>query len=173
MTRGVLLKSGAALALAGALPGFASAAQLPEEDLAYLRLLVGVELLTLDFSSSYSGYKEMHADDTAHYNGLVNLLGTSGVVAATPDDVDFSYPKKATPAQLAWTLKSLAVGAYAGALENVQSSAIRLPLAQILVNESQQLSSLAQPVGKAAVGHAFGPSLTIAAVSSALDEYES
>jgi hypothetical protein len=169
MSRGLLLKSGAALALAGALPSFASAGPLPEGDLAYLRLLVGVELLTLDFSSTHGGYKQMHADDTAHYAGLANLLASSGVQAATADDVDFSYPKKATPAELAWTLKSLAVGAYAGALENVQSPAIRLPLAQILVNESQQLSALKH----GAVGRPFGPALTIAAVSAALDEYES
>lgn len=169
MTRSVLIKSGAALALAGALPSFASAAPLPEEDLAYLRLLVGVELLTLDFSAAYPGYKTMHADDTAHYHGLVNLLGQSGVVAATSDDIDFSYPKNPKAAELAWTLKSLAVGAYAGALENVQSSATRLPLAQILVNESQQLSALKG----GAVGRPFGPALSIDAVSTALDEYES
>jgi hypothetical protein len=165
----VLIKSGAALALAGALPSFATAAPLPEEDLAYLRLLVGVELLTLDFTSSHSGYKQLHADDTAHYNGLVDLLGKSGVVAATADDVDFAYPKNATAADVAWKLKSLAVGAYAGALENVQSGDVRRPLAQILVNESQQLSSLKG----GAIGKPFGPALQIDAVSAALDDYES
>lgn len=168
LTRNGLLKSGAALAFAGALPSLASAAPLPEGDLAYLRLLVGVELLTLDFSASHSGYTQMHADDTAHYRGLSNLLAASGVQAATSDDVDFSYPKKAKPEQLARTLKSLAVGAYAGALENVQSPATRLPLAQILVNESRQLSVL-----EGGVGHAFGPALTIDAVTTSLDEYES
>src|SRR5581483_4334607 len=141
-TRATLLRTGAVAAVAGAFPRLAAAAALPEGDLAYLRLLVGVELLTLDFSASHAGYKQMHADDTAHYNGLANLLAASGVTAATADDVDFSYPKKAQPAELAWTLKSLAVGAYAGALENVQSPDVRLPLAQILVNESQQLSAL-------------------------------
>jgi hypothetical protein len=166
ISRGAFLAAGAVAALFPARAALAAA--LPEGDLASLRLLVGVELLTLDFSSSHPGYKQMHADDTAHYNGLVNLLGTSGVTAATPGDVDFTYPKKAQPAQLARTLKALSVGAYAGALENVQSPAIRLPLAQILVNESQQLASLT-----GAVGHAFGPALTVAAVSSALDEYES
>jgi hypothetical protein len=165
ISRGGFLSAGAAAAI---FPTRAFAAPAPEGDLAYLRLLVGVELLTLDFSSSHSGYKQMHADDTAHYNGLVDLLGRSGVRAATPDDLDFTYPKKAQPAQLARTLKSLSAGAYAGALENVQSPAIRLPLAQILVNEARQLASLT-----GAVGHAFGPALTINAVSSALDEYES
>lgn len=164
LTRGSFLAAGAAAAL---FPGRALAAALPEGDLAYLRLLVGVELLTLDFSSSHPGYKQMHADDTAHYHGLVNLLGASGVVAATPGDVDFSYPKKAKPAELAVSLKSLAVGAYAGALENVASPAVRLPLAQILVNESEQLAALR------GVGRPFGPALTIESVSAALGEYES
>lgn len=165
LTRGSFLAVGAGAAL---FPARALAAALPEGDLAYLRLLVGVELLTLDFASGRAGYKQMHADDTAHYNGLVDLLGRSGVKAATPGDVDFTYPAKAAPARLARTLKSLSVGAYAGALENVQSPAIRLPLAQILVNESRQLATLT-----GAVGHAFGPALTIDAVSAALDEYES
>src|SRR5437868_2931017 len=110
ITRATLLRTGAVAAVAGAFPRLASAAALPEGDLAYLRLLVGVELLTLDFSSSHTGYKRMHADDSAHYHGLVNLLGRGGVVAATPGDVDFTYPAKAQAAQLARTLKSLSVG---------------------------------------------------------------
>lgn len=166
LSRGAFLATGAAAALFPARTALAAA--LPEGDLAYLRLLVGVELLTLDFSSGHPGYKQMHADDTAHYDGLANLLRTSGVVAATPGDVDFSYPRHAKPAALAVSLKSLAVGAYAGALESVASPAVRLPLAQILVNESQQLSAL-----KGGVGRAFGPALTIEAVSAALGAYES
>jgi hypothetical protein len=165
LTRGSFLAAGAGAAF---FPARALAAALPEGDLAYLRLLVGVELLTLDFAARHAGYKQMHVDDTAHYNGLVDLLGRSGVRAATPGDVDVSYPAKATPPQLARKLKSLSVGAYAGALANVQTPAIRLPLAQILVNESQQLASLTGVVGRA-----FGPALTIDAVSAALDEYES
>ena len=161
ISRGAFLATGAAAAFFPARA--ALAAVLPEGDLAYLRLLVGVELLTLDFASSHPGYKQMHADDTAHYHGLANLLAASGVTAATAADVDFSYPKGTTMT----TLKSLAVGAYAGALENVQAQAVRLPLAQILVNEAQQLGALE------GVGRAFGPALSIAAVSSALDEYES
>lgn len=168
LSRSALLRTGAVAAVAGAFPRLAAAAALPEGDLAYLRLLVGVELLTLDFSSRHAGYKQMHTDDTAHYNGLVNLLGTSGVVAATPGDVDFSYPKNAKLAALAVSLKSIAVGAYAGALENVASPSVRLPLAQILVNESRQLGGL-----EGGAGRAFGPALTIESVSAALGEYES
>ena len=162
LSRGTFLAAGAAAALFPARA--ALAAVLPEGDLAYLRLLVGVELLTLDYASRHHGFAQLHADDTAHYNGLVDLLGRSGVVAATAGDVDFAYPKGTTMTRL----KTLAVGAYAGALENVQSPSIRLPLAQILVNEAQQLSTLRRGVGRA-----FGPALTIDAVSAALDEYES
>ena len=162
LTRGSFLAAGAAAALFPART--ALAAVLPEGDLAYLRLLVGVELLTLDFAAKHKGFTRLHADDTAHYHGLASLLASSGVTAATAGDVDFSYPKGTTMSKL----KTLSVGAYAGALENVQSTSVRLPLAQILVNESRQLAVL-----EGGFGHAFGPALSIAAVSSALDEYES
>jgi len=74
---------------------------------------------------------------------------------------------------LAWKLTSLALGAYLGALENVQTPSIRLPLAQIAANEAQQLSALAPLVGRQAIGAAFAAALPIDVVSAALDEYES
>jgi hypothetical protein len=76
----------------------------PDADLAYLRLLVGAELLTQDFLSKHKGdplIAQMLADDGAHYRALANLLAQAGVQAATADDVDFTYPK-GPPLQLGW-----------------------------------------------------------------------
>jgi Ferritin-like domain len=164
------LRSGALVALTGK-----AAVAAPDADLAYLRLLVGVELLTQDFASKHKGdplVAQMRADDGAHYRALANLLAQAGVQAATADDVDFTYPK-GPPLQLGWKLKTLSLGAYLGALENVQTPAYRLALAQIAANEAQHLSAFAHLLGKPLIGNAFAAALPIASVSDALDGYES
>jgi hypothetical protein len=165
------LRSGALIALTGK----AAVAAPPDADLAYLRLLVGVELLTQDFLSTHKGdplVAQMLADDGAHYRALANLLGQAGIQAATADDVDFTYPKG--PAlQLGWKLKALSLGAYLGALQNVQTPAYRLALAQIAGNEAQHVSAFAHLLGKPLIGNAFAAALPIASVSDALDGYES
>ncbi len=50
---------------------------------------------------------------------------------------------------------------------------LRLPIGQIVANEAQHVSALAGLVGRPAIGHAFAPSLSIDAVSAALDGNES
>ena len=74
---------------------------------------------------------------------------------------------------VAVTVGFLALGAYLGALEQVQTPAIRLPLAQISANEAQQQSALAHVLGRGAIGSAFAAALPIDVVSAALDGYES
>jgi Ferritin-like domain len=197
MTRGALLRRGAGagslLALGGVgaavLAGPAVALALPDGDLAYLRLLAAAELLALDYQGqALSGGKlsgdasaivtQALADDKAHYAGLVDLLGKGNVVAATADDIDFAYPKgsfdsEASILKLANTVEQLTLGAYTGALENLQTPLIRLPVAQIAANEAQHVAALAALGGKPVIGKAFGPALSIDAVTTALDEYES
>lgn len=168
-TRLAFLQTGAALALTG------TVGTPPDADLAYLRLLVGVELLTQDFAARHRGeplVAQMHADDDAHYRGLANLLAAAGVTAATAGDVDFSYPR-APANELGLTLKRLSLGAYLGAVESVQTPAYRLPLGQIAANEAQHVSAFAQLLGEPLIGKPFATALPIAAVSDALDRYES
>lgn len=166
-----------------------AAAAVPDVDLAYLRLLVAAELLKADFATQAlaSGklgapataiVRHMRADDNAHYNGLAALMSGAGQTPATADDIDFSYPRGSfasarSTATLAWKVTSLALGAYLGALENVQTPSIRLPLGQIAGNEAQQQSALAPLVGQQEIGSAFAAALPIDVVSAALDEYES
>jgi hypothetical protein len=120
----------------------------------------------------------MRAADEAHYAGLAALMNDAGQPPATAGDIDFSYPRGSfssarSAATLAWKVTSLALGAYLGALEQVQTPSVRLPLGQIAANEAQQLSALAALLGRPAIGSAFAAALPIDGVSAALDDYES
>lgn len=184
---------GTALAVSGgvfsAVAQSAPAATPPDGDLAYLRLLVGAELLAVDFQTNAlaSGklptaqtavVKQMVADEQAHYAGLSQLLLDAGQTPATAGDINFAYPKDtfaslAAIAKLAYELETLSVGAYLGAVQNVQTASLRLPIGQIAGNEAQHVSAVSSWVGKPAIGSAFAPAWSIAAVSDALDNFES
>ncbi len=184
--------SGAALAIGPVWAGMAraaSAATPPDGDLAYLRLLIAAELLEADFEAralasgkldtrGSSLLRQMAADERSHYAGLASLVAGSGQTPATADDIDFSYPRGtfATAASIvkrAGAIEQLLLGAYLGAVENVQTPRLRLPLGQIAANEAQHAGALAALAGRPVIGHAFAPSLPIGAVSDALDVYES
>jgi hypothetical protein len=192
MNRAQLLRRGATggalLVGAGTLANAASAAA-PDADLANLRLVIATELLKVDFatqalasgktgSATSALLKQAKATDTAHYNGLASLFTGAGQIPATADDIDFSYPSGSLAsddsiAKLAWTLTTLALGAYNGALGTTSTPRFRTAFAQITSNEAQQASAIAQILGKPVVGAAFGPSLSIDDVTTALDVYES
>jgi hypothetical protein len=182
----LVLASGAVL---GSLAPGAAADAVPAGDLAYLRLLIATELLAADFQDtalaggklsarSTRVLKQMRADEDAHYRGLAALMNGLGQTPASADDIDFSYPSgsfasEGSIVKLAAELEDLSLGAYLGAVENVQTPQLRLPIGQIAANEAQHVSALAPWSGRSAIGPAFGPSLQIAAVSAALDTYES
>lgn len=192
LNRASLLRKGTALLGAGAAASFfaeRAAAALPDADLAYLRLLIGAELLAADFHDQAlasgklaktvaSAVKQIHADESAHYAGLAQLVTAGGQTPAAAGDIDFSYPAKTFASQAAileaaWSIETLTVGAYLGAVENLQTPQVRLPVGQIAANEAQHVSALAAVLGRPLIGHAFAPSLSIDAVSAALDAYES
>lgn len=173
----------------GLLAAPARAAVPSDNDLAYLRMLVGTELLAADvqrravssgklLAPARTALVRVSADESAHYAGLAQLLTAAGQTPATAGDIDFSYPARAFSTQasilgLVWAVETLSLGAYLGAVENVQTPQLRLPIGQIAANEAQHLSTIAPMLGRSTIGHAFAPSLSIAAVTSALDEYES
>ena len=74
---------------------------------------------------------------------------------------------------LAGRLEHLMVGAYVGAVENVETPELRLPIGQIAANEAQHQGALAGLRGDSVVGTALAPALQMGAVSDALDEFES
>lgn len=166
-----------------------AAAAPPDGDLAYLRLLVAAELLAVDFqtralrsrklkAAAHSLLARIRSDEHEHYVRLAALLAGAGQTPARAGDIDFSYPRgtfrtRASIARLAGRLEHLLVGAYLGAVENVETPALRLPLGQIAANEAQHQSALAALHGQSVVGKPFAPALQIGAVSDALDEFES
>jgi rubrerythrin len=197
MSRGALLRRGAvgggALLVSasglGAVAPLARADTPPDADLAYLRLLIAAELLAVDFQSkalasrklrreAHSLFRRIRADESDHYKHLASLLTAAGQTPATADDINFSYPKGSFRSQasilaLAGRLERLMVGAYIGAVENVETSSLRLTIGQIAANEAQHQSALAGLHGRPVVGKAFAPALQIAAVSNALGRFES
>jgi hypothetical protein len=191
LNRACLLRRGGALLVGAAALGLTPTARaaVPDEDLAYARLLIGVELLEVDFETqalssgrlggpAQKALTGILAQDKAHLAGLSSLVTGAGQVAATADDVDFTYPSgtfssAARLAAFADTIEALALGAYLGAVENMQTASWRLPIGQIAASEAQHVAALAGAAGKPVLGRAFAPSLEIDAVSAALDAYES
>ena len=120
-------KGGAAILVTGAATGFfvgsATADAIPDGDLAYARLLVGVELLASDFyakaisSKQFSGdtltyLKRAMFNEQEHYQSMAGILTGAGQTAATAEDFDFSYPKgsfasKLSVAKLGVTLETV------------------------------------------------------------------
>jgi rubrerythrin len=166
-----------------------SAAVIPDADLAYLRLLVGGELLAIDFQTKAIATGKLNAalrltfrrllvDERAHYARLSKLVVDAGQTAAGPGDVDFTYPRgsfasRTSIARLGWRIESILVGSYLGAIEEVVTPEVRLPIGQIAASESQHLSTLGPSAGKSRIGRAFPAALSIEAASAALDVFES
>jgi ferritin-like protein len=161
----------------------------PDADLAYLRLLIGAELLAIDFHGSALASKRRLgtlaptvtrslADEKEHYSTLAQLLQNAGEAPATSGDVDFTYQRgsfasRASIARLGLRIETLLLGAYLGAIENVQTPTLRLPIGQIAANEAQHVSALAPAAGRLRIGPAFPAALTMSAVSTRLGAFES
>ena len=150
ITRGQLLsrsaKGGATLLVAGSALGqfvaSAAAAPLPTGDLAYARLLVGVELLASDFytqaiAAANTGptitwyLKRAYANEQEHYQSVAGILSGAGQTPAVSGDIDFSYPAGTFDSQgsivkLAQQLEDTILGAYLGAIAGIQTNALKL-----------------------------------------------
>ncbi len=171
------------------LAGRAEAASRTDNDLAYLRLLVAAELLAADSQAkalasaklnrrSRTVIKKMAADEKAHYAKLAQLLTAAGQPPPSAGEIDFSYPKGSFASQpsilkLVAEIENLVLGAYLGAVENVETAELRLSIGQIAANEAQHAGALAALRGHAVIGRAFARFLQIDAASAALDRFES
>jgi hypothetical protein len=195
ITRGQLLsrsaKGGGALLVAGSALGqfveTASAAPLPTGDLAYARLLVGVELLASDFyaqavaaansSPAVAWYlKRASLNEQEHYQSVAGILSGAGQTPAVAGDIDFSYPagsfdSEGSIAKLAEQLESLSLGAYLGAIAGMQTVALIAGLARIAACEAQHSSYFATLLGGKTFKSSFPPALTIDQVSNTLDTF--
>jgi len=189
LSRGTL--AGVALTVGGsalgALTPEAAADTLPDDDLAYMRLLVGAELLAIDFYTraiatnrvrepALSNMRHALGNENEHYASLSTVLAAAGQAPATASDVDFTYPARsfASPSatlKLGIQLEQTMLGAYLGAVDGLQ--ALKRPFAQIAANEAQHLSVLTSNQLGRPIGKAFATSLTVERASSALDAFES
>jgi hypothetical protein len=161
----------------------------PEGDLANLRLLIGAELLAIDFhvralaarklrGRAVTTYRRSLADEKLHYGTLTKLVSAAGEVPATAADVDFDYPRRSfngarSISALAWRIETLLLGAHLGAVETMETASLRLAVGQIAANEAQHLSALAPFAGKPTIGRPFPTALHADAVSTALEVFES
>ena len=175
--------------VAGPLVGSARAAAAPDADLAYLRLLIGGELLAADFYTQAVAAKRFQGapltylkralfNEVEHYQALSGILIGAGQTPATPDDFDFSYPKgsfasKASIAKLGVTLETVFLGAYLGAVDALQTHSLEQPVARIATSEAQHLSLHMQMSGGDPIGISFPNALSIDEASNALDAYTS
>jgi len=186
----VSAKNSAALLVAGAslaaLTGQAAAA-LPSTDLAYARLLVGGELLASDFYSqaiaaSNTGASVMKHlklasfNEQEHYHSVAGILSGSGVTPAGAGDITFSYPAGTFASQqsivsFAQQLEATILGAYLGAIGQIQTSALLTGLAEIAACEAQHESYFAVAAGGQAFRLSFPPALTISQASNAFAAY--
>jgi hypothetical protein len=204
LTRAQLLSSGAragtALALgvggfeaftgtAGAQPPNDALGMLPAADLAYARLLIGWELLTIDFYTNALRSRHLgramadvarraRANEQAHYTYLAGVVTASGGVPLTAADVNITYPAGAfytarSVTRLAITLERLALGTYLGAGGNLATAPLASAVAQITANEAQHLSVISTLAGASAFRDAFPATMTMEDSSNALDRYTS
>lgn len=197
VTRGQLFsrgaKGGAGFLLAGSFAGSlvdsASADTIPDGDLAYARLLVGAELLALDFYARAIASKRLSAgvlgslqrarlNEREHYDKVSEILAGAGQTPAVAADFDFSYPKgafasKSSIARLGVTLEAAFLGAYLGAVEGLQTNALKQAVAQIAANEAEHLSVFMRLSGRSPIGISLPRPLTIDQASNALDVFTS
>jgi len=195
ITRGQLLsrgaKGGAAVLVAGSALGqfaaTAAAAPLPTGDLAYARLLVGVELLAADFyaqaiaaanaGSDAAWYlKRASFNEQEHYQSVAGILTGAGLTPAVAGDIDFSYPAgtfdtAGSIAKLAQQLEDLSLGAYLGAIAGMQTPALLGGLARIAACEARHSAYFSTLLGGKAFRSSFPSALTIDQVSNALDAF--
>ncbi|MES1248083.1 MAG: ferritin-like domain-containing protein [Actinomycetota bacterium] len=167
----------------------ARAATLPDGDLAYLRLLIGAELLGADFYANaaaaqpYGGAAARDltvalANERAHYASLAAILTGAGQVAATAGDIDFSYPKGSfattgAVTKLAVELETLFLATYLGAAGGVQAVSLAQPIAQIAANQAQHLAVFSRLLGRSAFKAAMPAPLAVEAATQALAAYTS
>jgi hypothetical protein len=152
-------------------------------------LLVAAELLALDFYARAIASKRIRGDALAamkrarlnereHYNKVSEILNGGGQTPAVASDFDFSYPKgafasKSSIAKLGVALEASFMGAYLGAVEGLQTDALKLPVAQIAANEAEHLSAFMRLSGRNPIGMALPRPLKIDQASNAFDVFTS
>jgi hypothetical protein len=184
-------KGGAALLVAGSAFGVladtAAADPLSDNDLAYVRLLVGTELLGIDFYTRAANAKKLSpagqknlkaalANEKEHYQSVAAILSGANLVPLTAADVDFSYPAKtfdtaSSITKLAAQLETAFLGAYLGAAGGIQATSLLSGIASIGANQAQHLSVFQNMLFGRPINVSFPKAMSIQDVSDVLDQF--
>ena len=165
----------------------AAADPLSDNDLALARLLVGVELLSIDFylramnSGEFRpvGQKYLRTtfvNEVDHYRTVAEILSGAGYTPAAAEDFSFTYPRasygsRLEIARLGRQLETMFLGSYLGAVAAIQAQPLVQPLARIAASEAQHLSLWGFELGGHPISAAFPAPLTIDEVSAVMDEF--
>jgi hypothetical protein len=195
LTRADLLRrgvgGGTALIVAGGALGTlaetASADALPTGDLAYVRLLIGAELLASDFysqaiaASNSSGavmkyLKRAYLNEQEHYQSVAGILSGALLTPAVSGDITFTYPagtfaSEGSILKFAVQLENTILGSYLGAIGGIQTDSFKGGLASIAACEAQHCSYFQSQTGGRAFSLSFPPPLTIQDASNAFAAY--
>jgi hypothetical protein len=171
----------------GVLAETAAADPLSDNDLAYVRLLVGTELLGIDFYTRAADTKKLSAkgqkylkaalaNEKEHYQSVAAILSGANLVPLTAADVDFAYPKTAfdsaaTITKLAAQLETAFLGAYLGAAGGIQASSLVSGIASIGANQAQHLSVFQNMLFGRPINVSFPKAMSIQDVSAVLDRF--
>jgi hypothetical protein len=187
------VRTGVAVALGSVgAAGLAAQAQaasgpLADLDLALARLLVAVELLTIDFYATALGSKHVAPGDIRlirraafnegeHLTAVSQILSGAGQAASTADDFDFTYPKgsfdsRRTIARLGTALETLALGAYLGAVDSFAAGDLKTTAARIAACEAEHLSAFSRIAYGRPIGVSFPAPLDYERASAAIDPF--
>src|SRR6202035_4013207 len=156
-------------------------------DLAYVRLLVGAELLAANFysqaiaaansSAVVTKYlKRGYFNEQEHYGSVAGILTGASVTPAVAGDFTFSYPagtfdSEGSIVAFAAQLESTILGAYLGAIGQIQTASLLGGLAQVAACEAQHASYFTAASGAKAFNLSFPPQSTIDQASNSFDAY--
>ncbi|HWI72671.1 MAG TPA: ferritin-like domain-containing protein [Baekduia sp.] len=153
MTRGALLRGGAAAGLAAVLPAGVARAALPApapvgDDVGFLQFAAIAEQVSQAYYAK-AGAKGPAKQKAEHVAKLAAALGAD---APAPDDFDVVLPARAFAttagtATLGVRIESLLVRALLGALASTQDGSTRLLLARLLASDAQRLAALRAAAG--------------------------
>jgi hypothetical protein len=122
--------------------------------------------------------KRAFFNEQEHFAAVSGILTGAAQTPAAPSDFDFVYPaktfdSKGSIAELAVELETTFLGAYLGAVDALQTDALKLPIARIAASEAQHLGVFTQLAGGDPIGVSFPNAFSIDEVSDALDRYTS
>lgn len=165
----------------------ANAEPLPVSDLAWARLLVGAELLAVDFYTRAIGsavtpvavrknLRRARLNEQEHAESVGEILRGAGLVPAEAADFTFTYPAHTftstkTIAHVAGELERILVGAYLGAIAGTQTTAFKLGFAEIATCEAQHLAYFNGLTDAKPFNLSFPPQVPIDQASKALDAF--